>query len=216
MASNYDLYDAENKKIDLGNLENRAAWYESGVSGENVFVKKFGAKLNVEINPSKDTNPCALDLLWKGHPAELKCQMTPLFTAQSRYKTDPQYAVTFNLKDALNYGPWGKNYADIQIFFWVHWVAVKMVMGERIYQVKPLQGVWSIAYNKLEKLRQNYPIHWYYRREKDYEPNINFAQTLKKFEPRLAEAMGVAAIRGQGGNAACSYVVNLNDLERVV
>ena len=211
----YELYDAKGNRIDQGDVENRAAWYESGASQEEVFAKRYGHKLNVRINPAKATDPSALDLLHNASLADLKCQQTPLFTARRHYRIDPAYAVTFNLKDALNYGPWGNNHPDLHIFYWVDWVSVKMVMGGNTFTAQPLQGVWHVPYASLEQMRKTAPIHWYIRRWKVPEQNPETANVLRQFEPRLVENGQVAAIRGKGGNAACSYVFDLNQMGRV-
>jgi len=216
MAYSYQLYDEDGNIVNLGDVENRPSWYESGASEEEVFVKKFGADLNVSINPEKVENPAALDLVFNGSLADLKCQKTPLFTAKSHYNIDPTYAVTFNLKDALSYGPWGRNYPGLHVFFWVEWIAVKMVMGRSTFIANPLHGVWCISYARLEKIRKNCPIHWYNRRWKLQETNSGTAHVLHEFEPRLMEAGRVMSIRGKGGNAACSYVLDLDkDLEKI-
>ncbi|MCG3776151.1 MAG: hypothetical protein JW395_3000 [Nitrospira sp.] len=216
MAYSYELYNANDEPIDQGDVENRATWYESGASQEEVFARRYGQTLGVCINPEKTTNPAALDLLHHGCLADLKCQQTPLFTAKRHYKIDPTYAVTFNLKDAFSYGPWGNNYPGLQIFYWVDWVSVRMVMGNNTFTAQPLQGVWRVPYATLEQKRKSAPIHWYFRRWKVPEQNPETARLLREFEPRLIEDQQVAAIRGKGANAACSYVFDLNEMERVV
>lgn len=87
--------------------QNRAVWYRHGVKKEDIFVEKFGHEFDVQINPQKKNDPTVPDLIHKQNLADLKCQNTPFFFARTK-GVDPTYAVTFNLKDAYNYGSWGK------------------------------------------------------------------------------------------------------------
>jgi hypothetical protein len=49
-----------------------------------------------ELNPAKQLDPYAPDLVVEGHLADLRCQRTPFFKVQELYGIDPQFAVTFN------------------------------------------------------------------------------------------------------------------------
>ena len=211
----YKLFDPSGNEVTPADLQNRAAWYVHGASKEQVFVNTHGKSLGVALNPSKLKDPTAPDLVFNGHLADLKCQDTPFFLA-GRYGVDPTYAVTFNLKDALNYGRWGKNYKDLSIFYWVDWVAVRMEMSERHYIARPLTGVWHVDFVRLDEMRHTRPIHWYNQRNRQAETNPRTRQILQEFEPRLAEGDVVWAIRGTGKNAACSYVFDLNQFTRLV
>src|ERR1700722_13873446 len=162
----YKLFDKNGAEINLGDVENRTAWYGHGDTAEMAFVGKFGQQLGVTLNPEKATNPAAPDLLFDGCLADLKHQSTPLFTAKQRYKIDPTFAVTFNLKDALDYGEHGKNHKDFIIFYWIDWFALKMEMGGKTYEAQPLQGVWKISFSELDAMRKNAPILWYNKRWK--------------------------------------------------
>ena len=211
----YTLFDAAGDEVSLGDVEDRTAWYGHGNTEEEAFVSVYGRKLRIQLNPEKKTNSKALDLRVRGRLAELKCQKTPLFTARKRYKLDPTYAVTFNLKDAFEYGRYGKNYRDFDVFFWVDWVAVKMLMGKNEYRAEPLCGVWKVSFKQLERMRKSAPIHWYNRRWKVPETNQATARKLAAFDPRLVEGATTYSIRGKGGNAACSYVLSLTNMEKV-
>ena len=210
----YALYDRDNKQIDLGNLQHRAVWYEHGVDRELVFISRYGKQLGVGINPEKTSNASAPDLMFEGNLADLKCQDTPFFFA-GKLGVEPTYAVTFNLKDALNYGPWGRDYPGFHIFYWVDWVAVKMRRNSIDYTVEPLTGIWRIAYSKLEEARHTSPIHWYSQRNRFAETDPAQQRLLQAFEPRLKEGTTVWSIRGLGSNAASSYVFDLRNFERV-
>lgn len=210
----YQLFDRNNTVITNADLQNRSAWYEHGVRREEVFVRRYGEKLGVSINPQKRRDPTVPDLVCHGSLADLKCQNTPFFFA-FKLGVRPTFAVTFNLKDAFNYGRWGKDYPNLVIFYWVDWVAVKMVSNEKIYTAEPLTGIWKVSYAALEKMRRSSPIHWYNQRARQPETNPALAAALVDFEPRLKEGKTVWAIREIGVNAACSYVFDLTNFEKV-
>jgi hypothetical protein len=210
----YQLFDLDDKVIPNSDLQNRGVWYKHGVKKEDIFVEKFGLSFDTRINPDKKNNPTVPDLIHNQHLADLKCQNTPLFFA-FKLGIDPTYAVTFNLKDAYNYGKWGKNYENIVIFYWVDWVAVKMISYEKPYIVNPLIGVWKVDFSILEKMRHTSPIHWYTQRERHYETNLEMQKKLSEFEPRLKDGKNVWSIREKEVNAACSYVFDLRNFERL-
>jgi hypothetical protein len=212
--STYLLFDENGVSVNPQALQNRAIWYEHGATQEMIFVKRYGDKLGVCINPEKRSKPTAPDLLYKNNLSDLKCQHTPLFTA-GKYGIDPTFAVTFNLKDALNYGQWGHSYKNFSVFYWVHWTAVKMKMYDKTYKAKPLNGLWRVDFSKPEELRRSSPIHWYNQRNRCNEQNPPQRELLTKFEPRLQEGNIVWSIRGSQNNAACSYVFDLNTFEKI-
>ncbi|MBI4790342.1 MAG: hypothetical protein HY782_25195 [Chloroflexi bacterium] len=211
----YQLFDKDNREVTPSDLQNRAVWYVHGASREQVFVARHGKALGVALNPAKANDPTVPDLLYGGHLADLKCQDTPFFLA-GHYGVEPTYAVTFNLKDALNYGRWGQNHQDFSIFYWVDWVAVRMVMNGKSYAAQPLTGVWHVRFARLDEMRRTRPIHWYNQRHRQPETDPRMQRILKQFEPRLAEGDMVWAIRGVRSNAACSYVFDVRSFERVV
>ena len=216
MGNSYILYDKNDAEVKQWNLQERSVWYEHGENKESVFVRHFGEKFDVSINKAKEMDPTSPDLLANGALGDLKCQNTPLFVAK-KYGCDPQMSVTFNLKDALAYQKYLEQ-SSFPIFFWVDWVALKIKLHDTIYSVKQMQGVWRVEFNKLNELRKEYPIHWYQQRNRNIEKNEFVAENLKEFEPRLhdLETKAVYSVRSaNGGDAACSYVVNLNDLEKI-
>jgi hypothetical protein len=210
----YQLFDQNGKVITNADLQNRPVWYQHGVDKEDVFVDRYGTRFDVLINPAKTYDSTALDLIHNNHLADLKCQNTPFFSAR-RYDIDPTYAVTFNLKDAYNYGKWGKNHEEITVFYWVDWVAVNMISNGKAYSANPLTGVWKIKYSFLEEMRKTAPIHWYLQRDRQYERNPVMQKRLSEFEPRLVTNGNVWSIRDIGANAACSYVFNLRKFQRL-
>jgi hypothetical protein len=210
----YKLFDKNNALVNPDDLQNRAVWYEHGMTKEQAFVKAFGTRLKVIINPEKAINPTVPDLLYHGKLADLKCQDTPFFIADN-YGIPATYAVTFNLKDALHYGSLGKNYPDLSIFFWIDWVAIKMEKNGEAYSVEPLTGVWCVGFNQLNEIRLQSPIHWYHQRTRHQESSLKQREMLVRFEPRLQEGNKVWAIRERMGNAACSYVFDARRFEQV-
>jgi hypothetical protein len=212
----YKLYDINNNEVTPKNLQARAPWYAHGETQEVNFVKNYGSQFNVGINPAKQSKNTAPDLQFLNHPglADLKCQNTPFFFARI-YKAAAQTSVTFNLKDALEYQRY--LHSGFQIFFWVEWQAVKMVSpGYPNSLVNPISGVWQIDFSLLNNLRKNFPIHWYGQRAKQLEPDPAMAHVLAAFEPRLKQNSGVLSVRSMNnGNAACSYIIDLNQCTKV-
>jgi hypothetical protein len=223
--------DAAGNLVTPTELQNRGVWYEYGNSKEQAFVSAFGTALGVRHNPDKGNDPTAPDLALApdlATLADLKCQNTPLFYAGWRYQVPADFAVTFNLKDALRYGPHDKNYQNFTIFYWVNWVAVQMVTpdGRRI-GVRPLHGLWRVTLATLETLRGQAPIHWYAQRRRRPEMVPEQQELLFRLEPRLRQEPGLRegpglrsgqntwAVRDQDGNATCSYVFDLRQFEPI-
>lgn len=98
--------------------EDKAAWCEAGAQAEVAFarrLRKFG--FSGGINIEKDEDPFTHDL-FVTVPSDLKTVRTPLFMAQELYGIDPQYAVTFNVKDGVRYA---RLYPNILVIFDVKW-----------------------------------------------------------------------------------------------
>lgn len=227
----YKLYDKDGQPLEKKDLQDRSKWYEHGVKKENIFVRCFGEKLGVAINPGKKDDDKVPDLIVfntdgsKGL-GDLKTQNTPFFYATKISKAErldpllyPGRTVTFNVKDALNY----KNYlersgTDLTVFFWVDWIAVKMVMDERPSRgVQPLHGIWKTKYSELEKIRPKLLFHWYNERPRKAENDHAESERLLKFEPRLEKDGIVHSVLSEADdNAACSYLISLDQLEEVI
>jgi len=210
------MFDREGNQVVHADLQVRGVWYEFGETKEVGFVERHGETQKIAINPEKQSNPSLPDLTTEEGFADLKTQNTPLFFANKYYKKDPTYSVTLNLKDVFNYGPEENNYSDFQIFFWVDWIAVKLVYNEKEdYVVKPLTEVYKADFLWIYNNRGNFPIHWYVQRGKIVESNQELRQKLKHFEPRLQTNGDVYSLRGDRGNAACSYVLDVRDFKRI-
>lgn len=99
--------------------EDKHGWCELGSKAEEAFVQTRLHKLGLSggINVDKIKNPFVYDLTLILQ-ADLKTVRTPLFMAQELYGLDPQYAVTFNVKDGIRYK---ELYPNILVLFDVRW-----------------------------------------------------------------------------------------------
>jgi hypothetical protein len=147
----------------VNNLD-RDYWYEEGIKREFFFVEHIAPKLGLEasINPEKETNPYAPDLVVNGKISDLKAQTTPFFKAGT-YGKDAQYTVTFNGKDLTRYKA---NYPEIHIYFWINWRCWHTQYG---ITTKPLRGCWGTSLERIERLisLNRCPLHRYKRADVD-------------------------------------------------
>ena len=99
--------------------ENRTEWYSLGEEREYQFIEKYGEKLELIINPSKQKYKTAPDLYYikEFQSAELKVQFAPFFKSESLFNISPQYAWTFNQNDLLDYAITKND--KFPIFIWV-------------------------------------------------------------------------------------------------
>jgi hypothetical protein len=173
----YALYDKDGGKVEFGDLQDKSPWCEKGAGYEEVFVQRYGERLGVTINPAKQTDKYAPDLLsvGGGRLGDLKTQNTPFFQAQTRYSIDPQYAVVFNQKDRERYR---KHYPAIDIFFWVDWIAVRFLSGGKEIAVRPMSGVWSIPFEELDVLLETASLHNYQQRRDDRKGNAKSSYVI--------------------------------------
>src|ERR1700761_963749 len=132
----YKLIDKNGEKITFHDLQDKGPWYVAGKTSETVFVNKYGKKLGLILNPKKKFDNYTADLVnvSTNNLAELKTRNTPFFQTVERYSIDPQYAVTFNVKDFLRYL---KFYPGIEVYYWIDWITVKLVSKTNI-EVKPM------------------------------------------------------------------------------
>jgi len=173
----YKLFDKAGNRINFHDLQDKGPWCKHGASKEEVFVDKYGEKLNIIVNPEKVTNPYAPDLSYSSPSklADLKTQNTPFFQAKSRFGLDPQYAVVFNHKDRIRYQ---KNHPDIDIYFWVEWLALKFEHLNGNVEVTPMEGVWKISFGELDKVLKNAPLHYYGQRRNDTKGNAKASYVI--------------------------------------
>lgn len=172
----YRLIGIDGQEINQHDLQDKGVWCQTGASQEEVFVTKYGDRLNLIINPDKETNPYVPDLLniKNNQLGDLKTQNTPFFQARSRFSYDPQYTVVFNGKDRERYS---EMYPNIEIYFAVDWQAVKFV-GSTTIEVEPMKGIWYIPFQKLDMLCNNSPFHSYQQRYSDNKGNAKGSYVL--------------------------------------
>ncbi len=126
------------------NTEDKLAWCERyGVQAELAFAvgRMHEIGLASYLNPTKTEDRYTHDL-FTIFPADLKTVRTPLFKAEDLFGLDPQYTVTFNLKDALRYK---SLYPNIVVIFDVMWdhPGCEMEIGGRQYRVEPMHETYA-------------------------------------------------------------------------
>lgn len=123
------------------NTEDKLAWCEKyGIEAELAFAvgRMHEIGLPTFVNPEKKKNKYTHDL-YSIFQVDLKTVRTPLFKAQSNFGIDPQYAVTFNLKDGKRYA---ELYPHIVVIFDVEWKdQCSMIIGGTNYEVKPMHQI---------------------------------------------------------------------------
>jgi len=166
----YQLFDIENKELFHHDLQDKSRWCRDGERIEEAFVRIFGDQLNLVINPEKKTNPFAPELLniKTKNIGDLKFQSTPFFKAKTLYQIDPTYAVVFNLKDKNRYEQY---YPNINIYYWINWIAIRFVVGSNIVNVEPLYGVWQVDFADFKEYLRTCPVHSYQQRVDDTKGN---------------------------------------------
>lgn len=168
----------------MHNTEDKQWWVKMWRQKEDEFVTNICPRLGLKasINPEKQHNDYAIDLIVEGQIADLKCQTTPFFSS-SRYKCDPQFTITFNRKD---YERYSRLYPNAIIYFWVDWQLLEKALGGRIYSVLSMSGVWRVPFlNMKEQIESGaIPLHPYQRRQSDRQGNAkdSFLFDLRSFE----------------------------------
>jgi len=166
----YELFDNEDKKIEHHDLQDKSHWCKDGEKIEEAFVRLYGEQLNLAINPAKEHDPYAPDLIntVTGKLGDLKFQATPFFRAQKLFGIDPTYAVVFNEKDKLRYQ---EKYPEITIYYWVNWIAVRYKTDWNEIKAQPLNGVWKSGFPEFNNYLAARPLHSYQQRVDDTKGN---------------------------------------------
>jgi len=162
--------------------EDKPWWVIHGRDLEDRFVNEVLPRIGFRgmINPEKETNPYAPDLIVEDHLADLKCQQHPFFTA-GRFGLDPQYAVSFNYKDYVRYSD---EYPSLDIYWWVHW----QQLADYGVEVEPMHGVWRASFPAMRWaiLHGRVPSHAYQHRVHD---TLGNAKASYVFDVRRFEAL---------------------------
>lgn len=157
----------------------RSYWHKEGERLELQFVERCKVRgIDAMINPEKNNNKYAPDLIMFGRLADLKCQFQPFFTAYFKYKRNPQWSVTFNRKD---YERYSDLYPEIDIYFWV-WFDGQKRFG---VSVLPVRGVWCCPFSSIRNMvASGEPEHTYQTRGGDGDANAksSFIFNLKNMK----------------------------------
>jgi len=158
----YELFDKNGNSVKQHDLQDKGPWCVSGETSEATFINKYGEKLGLILNPKKQYDFYTADFLNvnTNNLADLKTRNTPFFQAAERYSINPQYAVTFNIKDFLRYL---KFYPGIEVYYWIDWLVTKLESKTDI-EVTPMEGVWKITLDNIKLLSESAPIHTYQQR----------------------------------------------------
>lgn len=161
--------------------EDKQWWCTQALADEIEFANRLEqAGHEACINPQKRLDKYAPDLIVNGRIADLKCQKLPFFRAQELYSVDPQYAVSFNLKDMQRYRA---KYPTIVIYFWANWSTTEMDISGIRYTVQPMSGIWRAELPEIE----SQTVHTYNRRVNDNQGNAkaSYVVDLRYFEQIL-------------------------------
>jgi hypothetical protein len=121
--------------------EDKSLWCERANDDELAFSvqRLFNLKIAGFINLNKLEDKYTHDLYIQLQ-ADLKSVRTPLFKSMELYGIDPQYAVTFNLKDGQRYR---KLYPNIVVLFDVKWDLTEKEIGGWLYKVNPMHETYA-------------------------------------------------------------------------
>jgi len=173
----------------IHDTEDKSWWVLHGRKKEDTFVDIVAPRIGLDavINPKKQNNPYAPDLIVNGKISDLKCQNTPFFKAGILYGIHPRFAVTFNYKDFQNYS---NNYPNIDIYFWVSWEITQITIRQDLFEIDPLSGVWKIDFKTIQDMisERKVPLHHYQRRRSD---NLGNAKDSYIFDLRNFEAIWI-------------------------
>lgn len=154
--------------------EDKDSWTAQEPEREQYFIDHIALIFGLKAvrNPAKDLDPYTIDMIIGGRYSDLKCQCTPFFTAGRYYKVPPQYAITFNWKDAARYE---RLYPDADVYFWVVWPRCR---GYDV-NVDAMAGVWRASMAELRVLIATAPTHTYGKRgEADTQGNATGSYVL--------------------------------------
>ena len=171
------LYDSNGRVIHNHDLQDKKFWCGKGERLEHAFVRIYGNTLKYNINPARNHDKYAPDLInsKSSNLADLKTQNTPFFKSNALYKFDPTYTVVFNDKDKLRYE---RFYPSIEIVFWIEWIAVKALIKGQIYEVASFKGVFRTSFKNLAGYLKHVPIHYYTQRKYDTLGNAKGSYVL--------------------------------------
>jgi len=116
--------------------EDKEGWCSYGEETERSFIggRLLDLGLGGFINPNKKADKYTHDLFVQ-FPCDLKTVRTPFYKAQLLYGIDPQYAITFNQKDADRYK---ELYPNIIVIFDILWGGGSKDFDGVTYAIDPM------------------------------------------------------------------------------
>lgn len=137
-------------RTDRSYNEDRNPWYKLGNDYERQFCDTVAPSIGLEavINPEKANNPKVPDLIVNGWLSELKVRTSPFYTAREKFGIDPQYCFMINCKD-LDY--YNRCYPDLLIYFWVKYANSCVTLGNRVYSIQSMNGIWCASVREINK-----------------------------------------------------------------
>jgi len=136
-----------------------------------------------KINPNKKNNPYTHDLIVNRFKSDLKTQDTPFFLANKLYNIDPQWAITYNHKDYINYK---KNYTNKNIEMLLFFDLKRKDEINYGIQTYPMRAVFITKAAVIEKMIENneIPLHEYKNRKDDLNGNAknSYVIDVRKFQ----------------------------------
>ena len=172
------------------NTEDKQFWCNAAEQDERAFAvnRLFQLGLAGSVNVDKRTNPYTHDLFVQW-PSDLKNVRTPLFKAKELHGIDPQYAVTFNVKDGERYR---RLYPNIVVIFDVNWEETTRKIGETVYRVEPMHVTYAGFLDDISnavKAGGNQRINY----QKRVDDTLGNAKASWVFDVRLLQQVGDVA-----------------------
>lgn len=144
--------------VQPASTEDKIAWCRTGEEYELEFCRKYGDRIGIRMNPEKEENPYAPDLMDADGYADLKFQGTPFYRSGT-HGLNPLQCVVLNRKDATRYY---QQYPNITIYFWLNF------KGGTAYgtSVPRLEAIYSAKLEEITRLIQGgyVPLHHYQKR----------------------------------------------------
>jgi hypothetical protein len=168
----------------LHNTEDFERWYKLGLKQEAYFVEHIAPLIPIEadINPAKETDVTAPDLMIAGEVAELKNQQTPFFTVRRKFGLDPQFTITFNRGDYRSYKA---KYPKMDIYFVVDWRLLSYDDHGTKIVVVPMKAIYKVNFSLLSRKIEagEVRLHEYGRRKGDpHNETHGYVFSLHDFE----------------------------------
>ena len=148
--------------------EDKAHWVEEyGLEKEQRFcsivLPRFG--LFGYVNPEKEHDKYALDIIVEGVMGDLKCQETPFFLSEKKSGIPAEHEFSFNRND---YERYKTTHYQAVIYIWVRW---KEQTGCGVW-VPAVCGLWRCPFSEIDRqvLAGAY-LHTYKNRVDDTQNN---------------------------------------------